>query len=152
MKYNLCLLLAVGLISLGCENQPLDQPQAEVRDSAEISRQTEAVLAHHFEAFGKGDVDDVLSDYTKESKLFTPDGVLEGTAAIRPLFEKFSGEVLPPGSEFKITKRIVDGETAYIVWTAESEKVKFVLGTDTFIVRDGKIVTQTFAGHMEAKE
>ena len=152
MKYNLCLLLAVGLISLGCENQPLDQPQAEVKDSAEISRQTKATLTHHLEAFGKGDVDDVLSDYTEESKLFTPDGVLEGTAAIRPLFEKFFGEMLPPGSEFKMIKQIVDGETAYIVWTAESEKLKFVLGTDTFVIRDGKIVTQTFAAHVEAKE
>ena len=141
MRHKLSLLLAIGLISWGCQNQPVEETQAEVKDSAEISRQTEATLAHHLEAFGKGDVDDVLSDYTAESKLFTPEGVLEGAAAIRPLFEKFSAEMLPPGSEFKMVQQIVDGETAYIVWTAESEKLKFVLGTDTFLVHDGKIVT-----------
>ena len=43
-----------------------------MKDSAEISRQTEAALAHHSEAFGKVDIDDVLSDYTEESMLFTP--------------------------------------------------------------------------------
>ena len=43
-----------------------------MKDSAEISRQTEAALAHHSEAFGKADIDDVLSDYTEESMLFTP--------------------------------------------------------------------------------
>ncbi len=151
MRHNLCLLLAIGLISWGCQNQPVDEPQAEVEDSAEISRQTEATLAHHLEAFGKGDVDDILSDYTAESKIFTPDGAVEGTAAIRPFFEKLVG-MFPPGSKFEMIKQIVDGETAYIVWTAESEKVKVVLGTDTFLFRDGKIMTQTFAVHTEAKE
>ena len=151
MRHTLSLLLAIGLVSWGCQNQPVDQPQAEVKDSVEISRQTEATLAHHLEAFGKGDVDDILSDYTAESKIFTPDGVLEGTAAIRPFFEKL-GEMFPPGSDFEMIKQIVDGEIAYIVWTAESEQVKVVLGTDTFVVRDGKIVTQTFAVHTEAKE
>ena len=151
MRLNLCLLLAIGLISWGCQNQPVDEPPAEVKDSAEISRQTEATLAHHLEAFGKGDVDDVLSDYTEESKILTPDGTLEGTAAIRPFFEKLVG-MLPPGSKFEMIKQIVDGETAYIVWTAESEKVRVVLGTDTFLFRDGKIMTQTFAVHTEAKE
>ena len=151
MRLNLCLLLAIGLISWGCQNQPIDEPPAEVKDSAEISRQTEATLTHHLESFGKGDLDGLLSDYTEESKILTPDGVLQGTAAIRPFFEKF-GETLPPGSDFKMIKQIVDGETAYIAWTTESEKVKFVLGTDTFVVRDGKIVTQTFAAHTEAKE
>ena len=135
MRHNLCLLLAIGLISWGCQNQPVDEPQAEVEDSAEISRQTEATLAHHLEAFGKGDVDDILSDYTAESKIFTPDGAVEGTAAIRPFFEKLVG-MFPPGSKFEMIKQIVDGETAYIVWTAESEKVKVVLGTDTFVIRD----------------
>ena len=151
MRLNLCLLLAIGLISWGCQNQPVEEPPAEVKDSAEISRQTEATLTHHLESFGKGDLDGLLSDYTEESKIFTPDGVLEGTAAIRPFFEKLVG-MFPPGSKFEMVKQIIDGEIAYIVWTAESEKVNVVLGTDTFLIRDGKILTQTFAAHTEAKE
>jgi hypothetical protein len=46
----------------------------------------------------------------------------------------------------------VDGDTAYIVWTAETADNRFELATDTFIVRDGKIVTQTFAGKISPKQ
>ena len=47
--------------------------------------------------------------------------------------------------------REVDGDTAYIVWTAESADNVFEIGTDTFIVQNGKIVTQTFAGKILPK-
>jgi hypothetical protein len=40
----------------------------------------------------------------------------------------------------------VDGDTAYVVWKAETVDNHFELGTDAFIVQNGKIVTQTFAG------
>jgi len=45
----------------------------------------------------------------------------------------------------------VEGDTAYIVWKAETADNRFELGTDTFIVRDGKIVIQTFAGKISPK-
>jgi hypothetical protein len=45
----------------------------------------------------------------------------------------------------------VDGDTAYIVWKAETADNRFELGTDTFIVQNGKIVTQTFAGKISPK-
>ncbi len=48
---------------------------------------TESVLAHHLESLGAGDVDAILSDYTDDSVLFTPDGSLRGRDAIRPLFQ-----------------------------------------------------------------
>jgi len=40
---------------------------------------------------------------------------------------------------------------AYIVWSGESGKLKIPFATDTLIVRDGKIVAQTFAAQMERK-
>jgi len=41
----------------------------------------------------------------------------------------------------------VDGEIAYIVWKAEPG---VQLATDTFIVRDRKIMVQTFAASLAA--
>ena len=38
----------------------------------------------------------------------------------------------------------VDGELAYITWSAGRE---IPLGTDTFVVRNGKIVAQTVAAY-----
>ena len=112
--------------------------------------QTEATLLHHLTAFGGGDVDEILADYTDESILITPDGALRGLAEIRPLFENFV-KLLPPGADFQMIKQVAEGELAYIFWNAESESVSIPLGTDTFIIRDGKIVVQTFAGTIEKK-
>ena len=53
--------------------------------------------------------------------------------------------------DFNITKQEVRGETAYIVWNAESKKYRFPLGTDTFVIKNGKIVSQTFAAKIEPK-
>jgi hypothetical protein len=38
------------------------------------------------------------------------------------------------------------------VWKAETADNYFDLGTDTFIVQNGKIVTQTFAGKLSSKK
>ncbi len=43
------------------------------------------------------------------------------------------------------------GEVAYIVWSAETADNAYELGTDTFVVRDGKIVAQTFAAKATPK-
>lgn len=52
---------------------------------------------------------------------------------------------------FDLLRQDVDGDTAFIVWTAETADQTFELGTDTFFVRDGHIVTQTFAGKISPR-
>ena len=108
-------------------------------------KQTQATLAHHLESFGKKSVDGILSDYTEASVIFTPNGPLRGLREIRNFFTTFI-DTMPEGflGAFKLLKQEVVGETAYIVWEA-APWVKFA--TDTFFVRDNKIVTQTFAAY-----
>ena len=110
---------------------------------------TQGVLTHHLNSFG--DIVGTMADYTAESRFFTPDGVLCGSEAIRrffvPLFEEFA----KAGMSFEMLRQEVEGDTAYIVWKAETADNHFELGTDTFIVQDGKIVTQTFAGKISPK-
>lgn len=113
--------------------------------------QTEKTLIHHLQSIGEGDIDGILSDYTEDAILITPDGTLRGHDEIRPLFEKFVSDILPVGSDFEISQQIIEGEVAYIVWSAESPGYKIPIGTDTFVIRDGKIVVQTFAAQIEAK-
>jgi hypothetical protein len=47
--------------------------------------------------------------------------------------------------------READADTAYIVWKAETADNRFERGTDTFIVQNGKIMTQTFAAKISPK-
>jgi ketosteroid isomerase-like protein len=112
---------------------------------------TQDVLTHHLTCFGKGDLAGIMADYAPESRLFTPDGLLRGPDAIRGLFVRLFAEFAKPGMSFEMLRQEVDGDTAYIVWTAETADSRFELGTDTFIVRDGRIVTQTFAGKISPK-
>jgi hypothetical protein len=110
---------------------------------------TEEVLTHHLNCFG--DIAGAMEDYTEESRLFTPEGVLRGPEAIRKFLARFFEEFAKPGASFEMLRQEVDGDTAYIMWKAESADNRFELGTDTFIIRNGKIVTQTFAEKISPK-
>ena len=112
---------------------------------------TKDVLDHHLRCFGEGDLNGILSDYAQRAILFTPDGPLVGADAMSPLFQTMIEEFGKPGAVFRLQQRSVAGEYAYIVWTAETADNLYEVGTDTFIVRDGKIVAQSFAGKITPK-
>ena len=105
---------------------------------------TKNVLDHHLACFGRGDLEGVLSDYAPDAIMFTPDGTRRGVQAIKPLFESLIAEFGKPGSVFRMKRQFIQGDYAYILWTAETADNVYELGTDTFIVRRGKIVAQSF--------
>ena len=113
---------------------------------------TASVLKHHLDAFGAQDLEGVLSDYTDESILITPDGTIRGREGLKALFEGMMAEFGQPGSSFEMAKTVIDGELAYILWSAETANNVYELGTDTFFVRDGKIAVQTLAVKVTPKE
>src|SRR5262249_35025297 len=102
---------------------------------------THDVLTHHLDSFGNGHLAGIKAHYNATSKLFTPNGVLKGLDAIRQLFATLFKEFATPGTSFEMTRQDVDGDTAYIVWKAETADNRYEFGTDTFVVKDGKIVT-----------
>jgi ketosteroid isomerase-like protein len=112
---------------------------------------TKDVLDHHLKCFGEGDLQGILSDYAPTAVLFTPDGPLRGADAIRPLFQALVAEFGKPGTTFSMKQQFVEGEHAYILWSAETADNVYELGTDTFVVRDGKIVAQSFTGKITPK-
>ncbi len=67
------------------------------------------------------------------------------------MFTGLTTELLPPGSEFNLINQSIEGEVAYVVWSASSEKYDFPIGTDTFVIKDDKIVVQTFAAKVDPK-
>jgi ketosteroid isomerase-like protein len=112
---------------------------------------TKDVVDRHLEFFGKGDLKGILSDYAPGAVLFTSDGPLRGADAIRPLFQAMIAEFGKPGATFSMKQQSIEGDYAYILWTAETADNVYELGTDTFVVRDGKIVAQSFAGKITPK-
>ena len=111
--------------------------------SQSASEQTLAVLKRHLSAVESKDVDKIMKDYTEESVLFTPEGVVHGPIEIRAFFEGFFDSLSPEGLEdFTMMRQDVEGEIAYILWASEPY---VSVGTDTFIVRDNKIAVQSIA-------
>jgi ketosteroid isomerase-like protein len=103
---------------------------------------TEATLTHHLQAFGEG-VNAILSAYAEDSVLFTRNGPVRGLDGLRSFFDGFirnsPRELL---DAMRLIRQDVDGEVAYIIWKAEPY---ITMATDTFVVRNGKIMVQTFA-------
>ena len=112
---------------------------------------TQDILENHLKAFDQGDLNGVLSDYAPGAVLFTKDGALKGVEAIRPLFETLIAEFGNLGATFNMTKQLIEGDYAYIVWTAETPDNVYEMATDTFVVREGKIVAQSFTAKATPK-
>jgi ketosteroid isomerase-like protein len=112
---------------------------------------TKDVLDHHLKSFGEGNLKGILSDYAPGAVLFTPEGPLRGIDAIRPLFEAMLTEFGKPGSVFSMKQQFIEGDYAYILWTAETADNVYEMATDTFVVQDGKIVVQSLAGRIVPK-
>jgi ketosteroid isomerase-like protein len=113
---------------------------------------TQSVLDHHLEAFGAGDVDETMEDYTDDSVLILPDATLTGLDAIRTAFTEFYGGLFRPGTYgFTMDRTEVVGDVAFILWHSTNEGADVTLGTDTFVIQDGKIAVQTFAAMVEEK-
>jgi ketosteroid isomerase-like protein len=121
---------------------------------AEITKKmasTKEVLDNHLKCFGEGDLKAILSDYAPGAVLFTSAGPLRGADAMRPLFQALIAEFGKPGAAFRMKQQSVEGDYAYILWTAETADNVYEVGTDTFVVRDGKIVAQSYTGKITPK-
>lgn len=103
---------------------------------------TEAVIRNHLRGATIG-VDAVMEDYTDESVLVTHDATYRGPAEIRGFFTALF-RTLPAGffeTTMKMNREVFVGDHAYILWEG---KPIISQATDTFVVRDGKILFQTF--------
>lgn len=112
---------------------------------------TRNVLDHHLSAFARRDLAGVLSDYAPDAVLFTSQGPLRGVEQIKPLFQNLIAEFKKPGATFELEHQTIDGDFGYILWRAETADNVYELGTDTFVVKGGKIVAQSFAGKLSPK-
>ncbi len=107
------------------------------------SAETEAVFGHHMQMFGTTDLDGIMSDYTEDSVIMLQDQTCRGLAEIRALFEGMFPMVTPEFmAAFKMIRQEVVGDVAFTAWSVDDF---FALGTDTLVIKDGKIAAQTVA-------
>src|SRR3981189_2857003 len=113
---------------------------------------TRAILDHQYEAFSAGIAAEVIKDFAEDAVLIRADGVFEGTNAIQSAYKEMFAGLFKPGTyEFTLDTEHVVGDIAYIVWRANCATEEVLLGTDTFLVRNGKIVAQTYTALIKTK-
>lgn len=100
------------------------------------------VLMHHTISLMAGQLDELMHDYTEESVVMSPDQTFHGLAEIRAYFQAAIAGTPPELiTAVKTIHQDIHNEVAYLTWKAEP----FVkIATDTFVIRDGKIIAQTF--------
>ena len=138
--------------STGVQDTPAGQEVLSSQDAqASISEdKTKEVLEHHWEAFTQNNMEEVMADYTEESVLITPDQTFKGLDEIRKNFENAFVSFPKDQTSFQLSKSVIAGEVGYILWQAKTPGFNLSYATDTFVIRDGKIISQTYAGVAEA--
>jgi ketosteroid isomerase-like protein len=108
------------------------------------SSATEAVVRSHLQAFleQKG-IAAIVEDYAEDARFCSEPKIYRGRGEIGGFFADFIGSLPARAIEqFSLRSMHVDGNIAYITWSVGGD---IPLGTDTFVVDNGKIVSQTFA-------
>jgi hypothetical protein len=109
-------------------------------------QKTKEVLDRHWKTFQENDLDGVMADYTEESVLIIPDKTITGLKALREHFASVFTVFPKDSTTLQLDKSVVHQDVGYIIWQGNAPTLKVSFGTDTFIIQNGKIVRQTFAG------
>ena len=121
---------------------------SNTKDTAQADS-SRTVLLRHLSAFQDNNLEAVISDYTDESELITPDAVYKGPEEIQTFFEALIAQFPKHQSSFELDTLVVDDDLVYIIWHGKTPVLDIPFATDTFIIRNGKIHQQTFAGQLE---
>ncbi len=107
------------------------------------TEETKDIVGKHTKAMARGNMTAVLEDYTEESVVYWEQGAARGLAEIQVFVQHFFDSI--PDDFWRNARTIraeFDGEIGYTLWASTAG---VPLGTDTYIIRDGKIMVQTFA-------
>ena len=104
------------------------------------ARTPEEVFAHHGQALGAEDLEDIVADYTDDAILVVQKTVYRGKDGAREVFTQLLSDV--PRAQWELDT-VFAGDVLYLEWKATGGGRKIEDGIDTFIFRDGMIRVQT---------
>lgn len=125
--------------------------QSIVKNAGTVSYSTsEAVLQNHLSSFMENNLSVLMTDYTNESVLITPETSYTGLDEIENFFVDLMSHFPKKKSIVELDKTVINDELVYIVWHGKTPSLEVTFATDTFIIKNGKILKQTFAGQLKS--
>lgn len=106
-----------------------------------MTRTPEEVFAHHVQALGAGDLDEIVVDYADDAVFITSRGVMRAKEGVRAGFTLLLGDL--PNASWALKTQIFDGDVLFLEWAADSAATHAEDGVDTFVFHDGLIRAQT---------
>ena len=85
--------------------------------------------------------EDIERNYAATVVILSSDGVRRGHDGLREQADKLRREL--PNCTFHCRTQLVEGEVAFLKWTAEADGARVRDGAGSYLVRDGRIVAQT---------
>jgi hypothetical protein len=111
------------------------------------ARTPEEVFAHHGQALGAENLEDIVADYTDDAILVVQRQVFRGKDGARQVFTQLLSDVPQAGWELDTT---FADDVLYLEWKATGGDRKVEDGVDTFIFEDGMIRVQTVVYTVQA--
>ena len=115
-----------------------------------MTRTPEEVFAHHAQALGAGDLDEIVADYADDAVVITPAGTMRGKDGVRAAFTQRRSDV--PNAAWNLKTQIYEGDLLFLEWVADSASTRVDDGIDTFVFRDGLIRAQTVRYSLQDKD
>lgn len=104
------------------------------------TRTPEEVFAHHGQALGAEDLEDIVADYAEDAILIVQKQVYRGKDGARQVFTQLLADV--PQAQWELDTVFAD-DVLYLEWQASGGGRKIENAIDTFIFQDGMIRVQT---------
>jgi ketosteroid isomerase-like protein len=110
------------------------------------TRTPEEVFAHHGQALGAEDLEEILADYSEDALLIVQSKVYRGREGAREVFTQLLNDV--PQAEWSLNTVFAD-DVLYLEWKATGGGRKVEDGVDTFVFANGMIRVQTVVYHVQ---
>jgi dienelactone hydrolase len=118
-----------------CTNSSWDTDSKNLSFSGVQTTATERVVMRHLDASHEGDATVIRRDYAKDAVVIFGGTATAGIDAVEQVFVNLYART---PMDLNYTARAFEGNVGYVVWTMNN-----LTGSDSFIVRDGKIAVQT---------
>lgn len=114
------------------------------------SRSVTEVFEDHLRLRQSQDLEaDLRRNYAPDVILLTMNSVLHGHDGLRRSAGRLHSQL--PDARFEFSAKRVEGQYAFLVWRADSERYRVECGADSFLIRDGLIRMQTIHYHLLPK-
>lgn len=120
----------------------------DLNEPKTLSNVSRAILTRHLNAFLEHDLKTLMTDYTEESVMVTQQGTYTGLKEIEGFFTDLLLYFPKLQTSFDLDKTVVVDDLLLIVWHARTPSLVVPFATDTFVMKEGKILRQTFAGEL----